>query len=111
MAETSASAESHMRKPSRAKGSSSTISVVKRMDLHHFPSGAFGRKMIRQKHGYDGAPAPAIFAGEFRTIAIELMEVRPRVRQSDSAALRRISVGESGAVVLNILRPKAPDGK
>src|ERR1700732_3173971 len=101
MADTSASAESHMRKPSRAKGSSSTISVVKRMDLQHFPTGAFGRKMIRQKHGYDGAAAIAVFAGEFRAIAIKLMEARPRIRQSDSAALRRISFGESGAVVLD----------
>src|ERR1700719_4040439 len=90
-----------MRNPSRAKGSSSTISVVKRMDFHHFPSRTFGRKMIRQKHGYDGAPALAIFPGEFRAIAIKLVEAGSRVCQSDTAALRRISVRESGAVVLD----------
>lgn len=49
------------------------------------------------------APPNSLFSPvSFAPFAVELMEARSRVRQSDSAALRRISVRESVAVVLNL---------
>src|SRR5579862_6747950 len=101
MAETSGSWESSMRRPSRASGSSSTISVVKGMDFHHFSFPGYGRGMIGKNHGRDRPAVLAIFQCQLSRIAVELLEARPRIRQPDAVALGRIRRRKAGAVIFD----------
>src|SRR5579864_1653107 len=100
MAPISGSWESSMRKPWRARGSSSTTSVVKGMDFHHFRLGDAGGHMIGNEHGDHRSAVFAILGGDSCRVAIELMKAQTRVRQSNSPAGSGARGRQSRSIVL-----------
>src|ERR1022692_1184836 len=78
-----------MRKPSRARGSSSTSKAVKGMSCHQLRFRTAGRNAIGNHHRHHNSALLAIFHRQAPRIAVKLTETRPRIRQSHSRVVRR----------------------
>src|SRR5215472_12447409 len=99
MEETSGSAESHIRRPSRARGSSSTISVVKRMDLHDFPFGNSRSQMVGKHHGDDHASHFVISHTQLGGITVKLLQSSATIRQANATPIGGLLVRKAGAII------------
>src|SRR5579859_2995608 len=106
MADTSLSFASRARKPSRASGSSSTISVVNCIGFHDLGNSAKG-----EFHGNDRPLVIAIPDLQGRVLTIKLPQSCARVCQSDALIFPRGSGRKPGSIVLYANLYSAVDGR